>query len=237
MKKLIAILACTAVALPLAFAQDAHKSGAQKKAAPETEAPAEERAVIQRQAPLYPLDVCVISGEAFGPEGAVDVVHEGRLTRTCCKMCAKKVKANPAEIFAKIDAAVVAAQKPSYPLETCAVSGEELGSMGDPIDAVVDMRLVRLCCKGCKRGVEKKKDEVMAKLDAAYVAAQKASYPIGDCVVGGGELGSMGEPVEYLYGNRLVRFCCKGCIKGFEREPQKYLAKLDQVAPKKSGAK
>lgn len=37
----------------------------------------------------------------------------------------------------------------AYPLDTCPVSGEKLGSMGDPV--VVDHGgvEVRLCCRGC----------------------------------------------------------------------------------------
>ena len=47
------------------------------------------------------------------------------------------------------DAAIIAAQLPSYPLNVCPISGEELGGMGDPINLVVEGKLVRVCCNGC----------------------------------------------------------------------------------------
>ena len=75
------------------------------------------------------------------------------------------------------DAAVIAAQKPSYPLTKCPVSGEPLGSMGDPIDFVVDGHLIRLCCAGCKKGVAAKKDEIVSRIEAAVIAEQKPMWP------------------------------------------------------------
>ncbi|MCD8533786.1 MAG: hypothetical protein LR011_02935 [Verrucomicrobia bacterium] len=37
----------------------------------------------------------------------------------------------------------------AYPLNTCVVSGEPLGSMGDTIDIFYQNQLVRLCCSHC----------------------------------------------------------------------------------------
>ncbi len=42
----------------------------------------------------------------------------------------------------------VAAVKP-YPLDTCLVSGEELGSMGDPYVFVHEGQEIKMCCKKC----------------------------------------------------------------------------------------
>ena len=50
---------------------------------------------------------------------------------------------------------MIADQLPYYPLETCLVSGEVLGSMGKPLDRLHKNRLMRLCCKGCVRKFEK----------------------------------------------------------------------------------
>lgn len=36
-----------------------------------------------------------------------------------------------------------------YPLKTCVVSGEELGSMGKAVIVTHEGREVRLCCSGC----------------------------------------------------------------------------------------
>ncbi len=68
---------------------------------------------------------------------------------------------------------------------------------------------------------------VMATLADAEVAAQKAAYPLKECLVGGEELGSMGDPVEYVHEGRLVQFCCESCIDEFKKDTTQYLAKLD----------
>ncbi len=80
------------------------------------------------------------------------------------------------------------------------------------------------------------KTGIAAKEDADLVAQQKAAYALDTCVVTGKKLGEHGEPVEYLYKGRLVRFCCAGCIAGFEKDPAKYLAKLDEAAKGKDKA-
>jgi YHS domain-containing protein len=51
-------------------------------------------------------------------------------------------------------------------------------------------------------------------------------YPLTTCVVSGEKLGEMGAPVVIQYEGQEVRFCCKGCVKDFKADPEKYLAKL-----------
>lgn len=68
------------------------------------------------------------------------------------------------------------------------------------------------------------------------LAAQRAAYPLKVCLVEGDEeLGSMGEPAEYVHEGRLVMFCCKSCIEAFQTDPAKYLAQLDKAASSSSG--
>ncbi|MCC7171389.1 MAG: hypothetical protein IT459_13155 [Planctomycetes bacterium] len=102
--------------------------------------------------------------------------------------------------------------------------------MGDPIDYIYGNRLVRFCCKGCIGKFGKDSKKFLAQLDAAVVEKQKASYSAETCVVSGEKLGAMGDPIEYVVGNRLVRFCCKACVEKFEKDPLAHLAKLTQVA-------
>ena len=186
-----------------------------------------DQAAIAHQLPTYPLTTCLVSGEPLDAMGGPkDVMHEGRLARLCCKGCIKGFKKDPAKFFAMIDAAVLKAQKESYPLETCAVSGEPLGSMGDPIEYVHGTRLVRMCCKGCVKGFKKNPKEHMAKINAALMAKQRPSYPTEVCLVSGEPLTAMGEPIELLHGTKLVRLCCKGCIKKFKSDPETFVAKL-----------
>lgn len=78
-------------------------------------------------------------------------------------------------------------------------------------------------------------------LDHTPTATQASSttYPLTTCVVSGDKLDEMGDPVKYVYKqpgkpDRLVEFCCKDCIKDFEKDPAKYLAKLDAATGQKT---
>lgn len=54
-------------------------------------------------------------------------------------------------------------------------------------------------------------------------------YPLDTCLVTDNELGSMGDPVSFIYQDQEVKFCCAPCIKKFKSDPEKYLAKLDEA--------
>ncbi len=67
--------------------------------------------------------------------------------------------------------------------------------------------------------------------DAAWLDAARSDYPLKTCLVSDEELGSMGKPADYIYRqsgqpDRLVRFCCKMCIRKFKQAPEKHLARL-----------
>jgi len=182
-------------------------------------------AVVDAQLPSYPLKTCPISNEELGEE-AVNVVTGGRLVRLCCNMCTKKVQADPAVVIAKIDAAVIAAQKADYPVKKCLISGEPLEA--GAVDVVYGTRLVRMCCKDCRKGFDKDPAAVMAQIDTALIAQQVPTYPVKTCLISGEELGSGGmQTFDMLYGTRLVRLCCKSCLKEFKKEPDAMIAKLD----------
>ena len=59
--------------------------------------------------------------------------------------------------------APAAAAKP-YPLTTCVVSGEKLGSMGEPVVFVHEGQEIKLCCKNCRPDFDKEPAKYMAKL-------------------------------------------------------------------------
>ena len=59
-------------------------------------------------------------------------------------------------------------------------------------------------------------------------------YPLKICLVSDEGLTSMGEPFVHVWNGTTVKFCCKGCLEDFEKEPKKFLAKLD--AAKKGGS-
>jgi hypothetical protein len=70
---------------------------------------------------------------------------------------------------------------------------------------------------------------------ADATAATADAYPLATCVVSGDKLGDMGEPFVHIHKqegkpDRTVKFCCKGCLKDFQKDPAKYLKLLDEAA-------
>lgn len=63
------------------------------------------------------------------------------------------------------------------------------------------------------------------------------TYPLKTCVVSGEKLGEMGKPYVYQHEGREVRFCCKGCLKDFQKDPAKYLKKMEEEAKKQKETK
>jgi YHS domain-containing protein len=57
-------------------------------------------------------------------------------------------------------------------------------------------------------------------------------YTLKICVVSGDKLGEMGEPFVYEYQGREIKFCCKGCLKDFNKEPAKYIKKIEEEEAK-----
>lgn len=71
------------------------------------------------------------------------------------------------------------------------------------------------------------------------MAKAKATYPLSTCVVSGDKLegGDMGEAIDYVHKeagkpDRLVRLCCKKCIREFKKDPAKYLKLIDDASAK-----
>jgi len=67
------------------------------------------------------------------------------------------------------------------------------------------------------------------------------AYPLTTCVVSGDKLedGDMGPPIDHVFKqegqpDRLVRLCCKSCVKDFNKDPQKYLKMIDDAAAAKA---
>jgi len=195
---------------------------------------ADDAALIAAQKPSYPLTVCPVSGEPLGGGGMkqMDIIHEGKLVSFCCKSCLKDFNASPTEYIKKIDDAVIAAQKAAYPLDTCPVSGEKLE--GEPTLAVSGTKLVELCCKKCPKELAANPAKYLAIVDAAYIEKQSKDYPLTVCPVSDEDLGD--KPVKLLYGTTLVEFCCKDCIKDFQKDPKPALAKLAAARAKPAGA-
>ena len=52
-------------------------------------------------------------------------------------------------------------------------------------------------------------------------------YPLKTCIVSDNDLDSMGEQASFVYQGQTIKVCCKPCIAKFEKNPAKYLKKLE----------
>lgn len=92
--------------------------------------------------------------------------------------------------------------------------------------------------------MNKMKPVVVALLVAAYAAAPVAGfaaeskkpakpYPLKDCIVSDEKLGEMGKPYVFEHKGQEIKLCCKSCLKDFNKNPEKYLKKLESPKAKK----
>jgi YHS domain-containing protein len=114
----------------------------------------------------YVLDKCIVSGEKLGGMGdPVVKVYDGREVKFCCNGCVAKFEKDKATYMQKIDDAIIAQQKPTYPLTTCVVSGEKLdGGQMQAVDYLYNNQLVRFCCNGCISKFEKDPEKYLSML-------------------------------------------------------------------------
>jgi hypothetical protein len=178
----------------------------------------------------YALNTCIVSNQKLGSMGEPVVInHDGREIKVCCNGCIKLFTKKADEFIQKIDATMVKEQLKYYPLDTCVVAGGKLGGMGEPKNIIYHNRLVRFCCDGCKPQFEKDPDKFIKAMDQAVIKKQLATYPLDTCVVGGAKLGAMGDPVNVVIANRLVRLCCSGCETKLKKDPIAFLSKIEDT--------
>ena len=71
-----------------------------------------------------------------------------------------------------------------------------------------------------------------SSLYAAEPAAKAKPFPesIKTCLISGEKLGAMGKPYVFVYEGQEVKLCCKNCLKDFNKEPAKHIAKINEAA-------
>ena len=81
----------------------------------------------------------------------------------------------------------------------------------------------------------------LSALRAAESKTEKPKpYPLQTCLVSGEKLGGdMGKPYVFVHQGREIKLCCKSCLKQFNKEPAKYIKKLEEAekaTPKSNNA-
>lgn len=165
----------------------------------------------------------------------------GQIVYICCPPCTKKIQAEPAKYLAKVEgyyrasiktstktpkAPTVAASLPKPANRDqlkvavqgiCPVSGNRLNFTEKPIKVKAGGLELYLCCEGCKEGEIKK--EHWATILGNTAKAQ------GSCPVMEKELPVNAKSA--VIGGQLVFVCCPPCTKRIEKEPAKFLSKID----------
>jgi YHS domain-containing protein len=77
----------------------------------------------------------------------------------------------------------------------------------------------------------------LSGLAADKKAEKLKPYTLKTCIISGDKLGEMGDPFVYAYKGREIKFCCKGCLKDFNKEPQKYIKLIEEAEAKAKKAK
>ena len=175
--------------------------------------------------------ICPIMGKPVDATMKSTVVN-GQKIFVCCPPCIPKIQADAEGSLNKVNANYVSfvakeRQVKSDQLHVqaqgiCPVTGQKLGSMGDPVKVKVgEEEVAFLCCKGC---IGKQiKPEHWKTIQNNLAAAQKT------CPV-------MGKPVDAtmkstVVNGRKIFVCCPPCIEKIQADPAAYVAQLDaQIA-------
>jgi Cu+-exporting ATPase len=82
------------------------------------------------------------------------------------------------------------------------------------------------CCGGKAIGGADQGHHSYGEPDAASTTPTLQPYPLDVCLVSGTKLGSHGDPYVLEHEGQEVKLCCKGCLGAFQKNPEKYFAKL-----------
>ena len=174
----------------------------------------------------YPFDNCPVTGEKLGSMGdPVVKVYDSREVRFCCPSCPGKFEKDKVASLAKLDERIIKDQAPLYPTKTSIMTGKDLPAK--PFNFVYRNRLVQFGAENEKAGFLKDPAKYLAALNNSVIEQQGKHYPLAKCPVSGEKYGDMGKPVDVVLAGRLIRLCCKDCKKEIEKDPAKFIAKVD----------
>ena len=109
--------------------------------------------------------------------------------------------------------------------KTCPVMG---GEINKEIYADHDGKRVYFCCESCIDEFKKDPQKYLSKLEERGEKPEviEAAVPQKTCPVMGGEIN---KEIYADHEGKRVYFCCPGCISAFEKDPVKYLEKLESL--------
>ncbi len=121
-----------------------------------------------------------------------------------------------------------------YLLNTDPVTGDSLGDK--PLVYLHEGRELRFTDQKSLATFKADPTKYLPKVDQQMIQQQLPFHPMDTCMISGDKLGGeMGKPVDLIYMNRLVRFCCTDCVKDFQKDPDKFITKLNDAVIAKQG--
>ena len=171
---------------------------------------------------------CPIMGKEVDSSMKSTVVN-GQQIFVCCPPCIPKIQADPKTSIKKVQASYtrfVAAERQAASDKLhikaqgiCPVTGQKLGSKGEPVKVKVGEEVhAFLCCKGC---IGKQINAEHWKTIQANLAKAQGVCPVMEKAV---DPSMKSVAVE----GRKIFVCCPPCIKKIKADPATYIAKLDE---------
>ena len=178
---------------------------------------------------------CPIMGKPVDASMTSTVVN-GQQVFVCCPPCIPKIQADATSALEKVNAnyaAFVASERQATSdglhmaaQGICPVSGEELGSMGEPVKVKVgEDEHAFLCCQGCQR----------KPIDAGHWATIQTNLATaqGTCPVM--EKAVDASMKSTVVNGRRIFVCCPPCIEKIQADPQAYIKKLNSRVAENTG--
>lgn len=98
-----------------------------------------------------------------------------------------------------------------------------------PNKSILAIASIALLTASCGKKVESTVEAPVTEAPADAVAASTDNYPLTTCVVSGEKLGEMGDPFVHVHEGTTVKFCCKSCLKDFNKDPEKYISMIKEA--------
>ncbi len=174
----------------------------------------------------YYLSACPMCGTLLGARGeAVELVHEGRELRFCNVRCRDDFARDPRVGLGRVDALMIADQRPHYPLDVSVIDARPLGSV--PIEFIWGNRLFRAADARDRDAILADPAGALRALDRAVLDAQRPSYGMPDTCPVQGDILESDRRIDLVVANRMVRVCCARCARVVRARPFQYLTMVD----------
>ncbi len=113
----------------------------------------------------------------------------------------------------------------------CPVSGQNINA---GFTFTFKEQVIGFCCGDCKAAFEKEPEKFISKVENFKDPGTLAAKPVNSkCPISGKEL----NPDQTVtYQEQVIGFCCGNCKAEFEKDPAKFIAKVDGFTPRPAPA-